>query len=104
MEGIIKVSTDKLRATASEFGSSSTQIKNATSSMVQTVNQLTGNVFSGEAATAYITKFKGLEDEMAKIDRMVQEHVKDLTAMADEYDRANAASQAAANALRSDIF
>ncbi|MBR0373655.1 MAG: WXG100 family type VII secretion target [Mogibacterium sp.] len=104
MEGIIKVETSKLRQTANEFGNVSTQIRNLTSNMVQTVNQLTGTVWSGDAATAYITKFKSLDDDMTKIDRMIQEHVNDLTQMAAEYERAEQANQQQAGAFKSDAF
>ena len=104
MEGIIKVETTKLRQTANEFGSVSSQIRNLTSNMVQTVNQLTGTVWSGEAATTYITKFKSLDDDMTRIDRMIQEHVRDLTQLAAESDRAEQANQQRAGALKSDAF
>ena len=104
MEGIIKVETQKLRQTANEFGNVSSQIRNLTGNMVQTISQLTGSVWSGDAANAYITKFKGLDDEMTKIDRMIREHVNDLNEMASEYDRAEQANQQQANALRTDVF
>ena len=104
MQGIIKVETQKLRQTANEFGNVSSQIRNLTGNMVQTISQLTGSVWSGDAANAYITKFKGLDDEMTKIDRMIREHVNDLNEMASEYDRAEQANQQQANALRTDVF
>ena len=104
MAGQIKVDTAKLKATAGEFSNTSAQIKNATSNMVQTIGQLTGSVWSGEAASAYLNKFNGLSDEIQKIDRMIQEHVQDLNEMAAEYERKEAEAQSEASGLNSEIF
>lgn len=104
MNGTLKVDSAKLKATASQFASTSGQIKNATSSMVQTIGQLSGSVWSGDAASAYINKFNGLNDEMQKIDKMIQEHVQDLNDMATQYEVAENAAQQTASALSSDIF
>lgn len=104
MANIIKVETSKLRSAASQFSTTSGQIKNATNAMTQAINQLTGSVWSGEAATAYINKFNGLNDEIAKIDKMINEHVQDLNDMAAEYDRAENENRQTASALTSDLF
>lgn len=104
MNGTLKVDSAKLKATASQFSSTSAQIKNATNSMVQTVGQLTGAVWSGEAASAYVNKFNSLNDEMQKIDKMIQEHVNDLNDMATQYEIADSNAQQQASSLNSDIF
>ncbi len=104
MANMIKVETSKLRATASNLSSTSSQIKNATNAMTQAIHQLTGSVWSGDAATAYVNKFNGLNDEIAKIDKMIQEHVKDLNDMASEYDRAESENRQTASSLSSDLF
>ena len=104
MANMIKVETSKLRATASNLSSTSSQIKNATNAMTQAIHQLPGSVWSGDAATAYVNKFNGLNDEIAKIDKMIQEHVKDLNDMASEYDRAESENRQTASSLSSDLF
>lgn len=104
MANMIKVETAKLRSASSSLSSTSSQIKNTTNSMTQAINQLSGAVWSGEAASAYISKFSGLNDEIAKIDKMIQEHVKDLNDMAAEYDRAEAENRQTASSLASDLF
>ena len=104
MANIIKVEPTKLRAAASQFSSTSGQIKNATNSMTQAIHQLTGTVWSGNAATAYISKFNGLNDEIAKIDKMIQEHVDDLNKMAAEYDRAESENRQTASSLKDNLF
>lgn len=104
MANIIKVEPGKLRAASADFSSASAQIRSATSAMTQAITSLSGSVWSGDAATAYVNKFNGLQDEIAKIDKMIQEHSQDLTQMANEYEKAETANQQAAGALKETIF
>ncbi len=104
MTGTLKVETTKLKSAANEFSNTSAQIKSATSNMTQTIGQLTGSVWSGDAASAYTSKFNGLQDEIQKIDKMIQEHVPDLNDMAAQYERAESEAQQTASSLNSEIF
>ena len=104
MANIIKVDTSKLRTTASALGSTSSQVVSATKSMTETVNSLTGAVWTGEAASAFTKKFSELSGEIQQIDKMVQEHIDDLNKIAEGYDKAEEENKAAANALASDLF
>lgn len=104
MASIIKVDPQRLRSAAGQLQSTSAQITSATNSMAQTVGTLSGAVWSGDAATAYLNKFNGLSDEIKKIDTMVKEHTDDLQKMANEYERAESANQQSANALNDSIF
>ncbi|MCB6415381.1 WXG100 family type VII secretion target [Faecalimonas umbilicata] len=103
MEGIIKVSPQLLSSTASEFGTQGTTISNLTGEMM---NLITGmaSAWEGEAATAYITKFRGLEDDIQKMTRMIQEHSQDLQEMAQIYTEADMANAEEANSLSSDVI
>ena len=80
---ILKVSPDKLLSTAAELESQGSTMKTYTDQMVNLVNEISGDVWSGDAATAYKTKFSGLQDDIARIHKMVQEHVQDLQDIAD---------------------
>jgi WXG100 family type VII secretion target len=103
MEGIIKVTPEQLISTANEFSTVGTTVNNLTSEMTNTVNSL-NQVWEGDAAKAYNTKFKGLEDDIQKLNSMIQEHVKDLTAMAQVYQNAEKASIDEINTLSSDVI
>ena len=91
MEGIIKVSPQLLTSTASEFGNQGNVINTLTGEMM---NLITGmaSTWEGDAATAYITKFRGLEDDIQRMVRMVQEHSRDLQEMARIYSDADMAN------------
>jgi WXG100 family type VII secretion target len=104
MNGTLTVEPAKLKATASSFQQTSSAIKNLTNQMTQTVNALTGTVWEGEAAQQYKSKFAGLQDEMQRIDRMIQEHVSDLQEMASSYEQAENTAAQTASSLKQDIF
>ena len=103
MEGIIKVSPQLLTSTASEFGNQGNVINTLTGEMM---NLITGmaSTWEGDAATAYITKFRGLEDDIQRMVRMVQEHSRDLQEMARIYSDADMANAEEANSLSADVF
>lgn len=104
MTGTLKVEAAKLTSTATSFQSTGNQIKNLTTQMTTLVTSLSGEVWSGDAATAYKNKFNGLQDDINRMIGMVNEHVTDLQAMAQEYTQAENANVAAANALSSDVI
>ena len=103
MEGIIRVSPQLLSSTASEFGTQGNSISNLTAEMLNLVAGMAAS-WEGEAATAYITRFRGLEDDIQRINRMVQEHSMDLQEMAQIYSEADMANAEEANALSSDVI
>ena len=84
MNGTLKVTTSKLTSTASSFQSTGNQVKNLTTQMTTIVKSLSGQIWSGEAASAYIKKFDGMQDDISKIIKMINEHVTDLQEMARE--------------------
>lgn len=104
MTGTLKVDTAKLTSTATAFQSNGNQIKNLTTQMTSLVTGLSGEVWSGDAATAYVNKFKDLQDDINRMVAMVNEHVEDLQVMAQQYAQAESANVTAAGALSSDVI
>lgn len=85
--GILKVTPEKLVAASGEFSSTGKTIRALTQEMLEIVSSLKA-VWMGEAATGYGAKFAQLQDDMEKINRMIQEHVTDLNEIAREYQTA----------------
>lgn len=104
MTGTLKVTPEKLKSTATSFQTTGNQVKNLTEQMTSLVTSLTGNVWSGDAASTYVKKFKGLQNDINRMVKMINEHVTDLQTMAAEYEKTEAANVAAANALSSDVI
>lgn len=102
--GTLKVEPAKLKNAANQFNSTGNQIRSLTQSMTQTVEQMTGQVWSGDAARAYTTKFKGLQDDIQKMIKMVNEHVADLNQMAQILIDVENKNQQTANSLKNNII
>ncbi len=102
MTGTLKVNPAKLKSTATSFNSTGNQIKTIMNQMMTLVNSLNGTVWSGDAATAYKKKFSELQDDISKMLSMINEHVTDLNAMADEYILKETQNASIGNALSKD--
>lgn len=104
MAGILRVTPEKLQSTASSFETTGSTIRNLTQQMTNIVTGLSGQIWSGEAATAYVNKFNGLQDDMERIHKMVQEHSKDLQEVAQQFIAAENANKELAGSLSSDVI
>lgn len=102
--GTLKVSPEKLQSTATSFEGTASSVQTLTQQMTAIVTSLSGQIWSGEAATAYVNKFNGLQDDMDRIYKMIQEHSTDLIEMAQQYTTAESANANLANSLSSDVI
>ncbi len=103
MEGILKVTPEKLIQSSGEFATAGGQMKNLTGEMMSQVQSLK-SIWQGEASTAYSTKFQSLQTDMDKLHRMVQEHAADLQEMASQYQSAEAGNAEQGNGLHANII
>lgn len=103
MEGIIKVTPEQLQNTSNEFAGKGTTVGNLTSQMTDLVVGLS-SVWEGEAASAYVAKFRQLDDDIQKMIRMIQEHSTDLNEMAQAYIDAENANADAIATLSGDVI
>lgn len=102
MEGILKVTPEKLIQASNEFSQTGKTISSLTSEMMSIVNGLK-SIWQGEAANSYNSRFTSLQDDVQKILNIIQEHVNDLNEMAREYQNAENASLEASSSLVSDV-
>lgn len=103
MDGILKVTPEKLMTTSTEFGNTGTQVNSVTQQMLDKIKALSSS-WQGEASTAYLNKFNGLSDDMQKMFRMIQEHSKDLNDMAQQYSNAEKANEDLAAGLTDNVI
>ena len=103
MEGYIKVAPETLASTAGEFGGQATQLQSLTGEMMQLIQSLSA-AWNGEASAAFLAKFNGLQPDMDKMFRMVQEHSTDLQEMATAYMQAENANTEATKQLLNNIL
>lgn len=102
--GTLRVTPEKLQATASSFEGIGGTVQNLTQQMTSIVTGLSGQVWSGEAATAYVNKFNGLQDDMDRIYKMIKEHSDDLIEMARNFSGTELENADLANSLSSDVI
>lgn len=101
--GILKVSPEKLLEVANEFSMTGKNISSLTSEMMSIISGLK-SVWQGSAANAYTGKFSMLQDDIEKLNRIIQEHVSDLTEMARTYEEAENVSEEESAKLLSEVI
>lgn len=99
MTGNLRVTPEKLISASSQFQTSDTNVNNLTQNMLDIVSQLS-STWAGDAATGYYNKLKGLQQDMQKLHKMIQEHTTDLQDMARTYQTAEQANVQTASALK----
>lgn len=102
MEGILKVTPEKLMQSSGEFAIVGNQVRNLTGEMMALVQSMKG-LWLGEASLAYAGRFQGLQTDMDKLYRMIQEHASDLQEMAGQYFKAESGNTEQGNALDSNV-
>jgi len=101
----LKVTPEQLLSAASQFESTSNNIKAQTSNMTNLVSQISGSVWSGEAATAYKNKFRALDDDISRmITTINKEVVQDLKTIAQQYKTTEQKNISDAGSLPTTLF
>lgn len=103
MANIIRVSPEKLNSTAGEIKNIQSNVLNITNEMTSIVQGM-GSDWTGDASTAYIQKFTGLQDDMQRISSMLNEHVNDLQQMSSTYAQAESTAASIGGGLASDVI
>ena len=103
MEGTLRVTPEQLINTSSEFSSIGSTVASLTEEMTTTVTGL-ASTWQGEAASAYINKFTGLNDDIQRMIAMIREHATDLQEMAQAYMASESENAQLAETLSADVI
>lgn len=103
MEGILKVTPEKLSTSSSEFATQASTVNQLTQQMLQIIRG-TNSTWQGEAATAYTQKFNSLDEDMQQIYRMIMEHSTDLQEMATTYQQAEQANMELGESMKTNVI
>lgn len=103
MSDVIRVTPEKLRETALMFQAAAEEVDSLTGEMTGTVASLSGRIWSGDAAKMYTGRFQGLQKDIARLSRMIRDHVANLTQIAGEYERAEQLNRQEAGALQREL-
>lgn len=99
----LKVTPQELLNASVEFSNHNSKMYSLLNNMIQTVNSMKGS-WSGEASTAYVAKFSGLQDDITRLNKLIQEHVTDLADIAQAYMQAEKQNQAQSSGLPTNII
>lgn len=97
------VSTEQLLAAASQFEASRTKCINLVRKMMNTCTGLKGS-WQGEAAENYYKKLAGISGDLNDIQKIIEEHSKDLRAIEAEYKKAESNASQKVIALDNDVL
>lgn len=103
MEGIIKVTPEKLISASNEFSTSANQVNQLTQQMLDLIRNINSS-WQGEASTAYTQKFNSLDEDMQQIFRMITEHATDLNDMAVQYQNAEQANIELSQSMKTNVI
>ncbi|MCR4991130.1 MAG: WXG100 family type VII secretion target [Lachnospiraceae bacterium] len=102
MEGILKVTPEKLMSSSEQFGATAQRMRAHTEEMINLINSLKG-IWIGEAQDTYNSKFNMLQSDMEKLYRMVTEHSSDLMQMALTYSNAESSNTVTGSSLGGNV-
>lgn len=103
MATIIKVETTIIINTSSSFGTKGKEIKTLMDQMMRLITDLS-SVWTGDAAKAYINKFKGLSDDITRMLKIIDEYVNDLKQIAENYEKTEQDNESLAQQLLDDVI
>ena len=104
MADVIKVSPEQLKSTSASLGSIGNSIKKTTGQMLTLVTGISQNVWSGEASGSFISKFRGLQNDVTKMCKRLEEQSSHLNTIAVEYQTAEETNKSAAASLRNNVI
>ncbi|MCI6858256.1 MAG: WXG100 family type VII secretion target [Eubacterium sp.] len=104
MGNIINVTPEKLQGAAGSFQSAGAGLKKTAMEMIQLITGISSSIWSGEACSSYLNKFKGLETDINRMYKMVEEESAHLMMIAREYQSAERQNKAASASLKNNVI
>ena len=100
----VRVTPESLKKDSRTLYTCASEIKKTTESITAMVTKLTGQVWSGSAQSAFVAKFKALQDQITPVQDALIKHSENLDKIADMYDQTEKAAQKRSEELPSDVF
>lgn len=99
----LKVTPEKLTAAAQQFQTRGSSIRNLTSQMLSLVKSL-NSAWESPAQQTFVQKFSALDGDMAQIQEKINEHVRDLNQIANDFKTSENSKQSTASGLKTDYI
>lgn len=100
----LKVKPSELKSSANKFQNKATEVKNKTQQMLNLIDGISGNVWSGDAQKAYKNRFNQLKGDMNNMYNRITEYVDDLNKIAQNYENTETSIQQTVGNLKTDVI
>ena len=100
----INVTPEKLKTTAASLQETGAGIRRTTADMMQPITGISTTIWSGDACSSFLGKFKGLEADINKMYQMIEEEAQNLITISKEYQSAEEQNKAASAALKNNVI
>lgn len=100
----LKVTPEDLQAAAGDFQSKNSDIVTYTSNITETINGLTGAIWSGDAQAQYVGKINAMQADITSMCSKLDKSATNLIDIAGKYTSAETTNTSTASALSSSII
>lgn len=102
-QGTLRVAPETLRTKAADFEAQGVDFAKYTNDMLNTIEEMTGSTWTGDAARAYVTKFQNFSGICVKISDEIKDYTEKLQKIADQYSNAEEENIQVSSSLNSKI-
>lgn len=100
----IRVTPETLRQKAGELDTNASEARTLTAQMTELALQLTGRIWSGDAQTAYVSRFRTLQDTIDQYTPLLLRHAANLRTISDHYEATETEATNMSSSLPGNIF
>lgn len=100
----LRTTPEHLKAQGNRLMSQGESLGTLVKAMISVVDSISATGWSGDAATAYKSRFDALSDDADRMRQLLNETGEALMQIADEYISAEEANAGAANSLPEDVY
>lgn len=104
MANYFRVSPEEVKNTGAAFDEKGKQMERLAATANETVQTLSGRIWSGEAASKYTAQFNALYNDVAAIQQLITRMVAQLNEIASQYEQAETTSADEAGTLSGSVF
>ena len=87
MADTIRVTPKELQDKARMMENAGNEIKNLSQNMTAKVTELSGRIWSGEAQQAYVNRFKSLQEDIERLNKLIADEAQHLYTISAEYTK-----------------
>ena len=104
MANFLRVTPEQVKEKSTEVDTKGQEITKLAASANEIVQTLSGRIWSGEAQQAYITRFKSLQEDIERLNKLITDEAQHLYTIAAEYSTTEETNIAASGNLSEHVI